>query len=619
MKLGLRMKILGGAFCLLIPLAWSLNSLVAYGSTQIVAANKERDGLAQSRPLAEAALGIFKGQGASKPMSELLVAQHDLADSSGLVLDPDLDSYYLMLSLFQTMPRLMQDLDALRVASDPAAPQPLADEFSAYQARAFDLEVAEKELGDFLERSVRADAANYGAVDGYQSSVNEQLTLLSVSSGQLGDSMKAWSGGNAEARPQVSSAIISVSSHLESLGSEGFRVLDVMLQARLGALIGNLTVTLSVALGGLAVGAAILLLVVAGIRSRVRSLQGGLRGLSRGMLSTPIDKTVLASGDELGQLAHSLESMRQSLMARGRVLETISQGDFTTDLGEVDQNDELGTRLDRMQRSLSDLMSNVSDLVAKVAVGARGLADAGLDLANGTVTQAASTQQINASLSLVQSQAQGNYAKALEGQKLAQKTLERSRQGQASMEALAVTMGGIQQSFRAIQSVVKTIDDIAFQTNLLSLNASIEAARAGAAGKGFAVVADEVRSLANRSGQSVHETQVLADSSSVTVDEGKRQVDATGRQFGALLADSESLSQLVIETATLAEEQVQAIRQVHSGLDQIDQVTQANAAGAQESSSSAEELADLASRLGALVAQFRIPEGNTMEKLTALS
>jgi len=459
---------------------------------------------------------------------------------------------------------------------------------------------------------VRADAANYGAVDGYQSSVNEQLTLLSVSFGQLGDSMKAWSAGNAEARPQVIASLGALASLLEVLNTKGFRVLDAMLQARLGVLMQNLAVTLGVALAGLAGGAIILLLVVAGIRRQVRSLQGGLGGLSRGLLSVPVDKVVLASTDELGQLAHSMESMRQSLVARGQVLETISQGDFTTDLGEVDPSDELGTRLERMQRSLSELLANVSDLVGKVAIGARGLADAGLDLANGTVTQASSTQQINASLSLVQSQAQGNYAKALEGQKLAQKTLERSRQGQANMEALAATMGGIQQSFRAIQTVVKTIDDIAFQTNLLSLNASIEAARAGAAGKGFAVVADEVRSLANRSGQSVHETQVLADSSSATVDEGRRQVDATARQFGALLADSESLSQLVIETATMAEEQVQAIRQVHSGLDQIDQVTQANAAGAEESSSSAEELAELAARLGALVAQFRIPGGNAL-------
>jgi len=612
MKLGLRLKILGGAFCLLIPLAWSLNSLVAYGSTQILAANKERDGLAESRPLAEAAFGILKGQPSAKPMADLLSAEHDLADSSGLVLDPDLDSYYLMLSLFQTMPKMLQNLNLLRVASDGAAPEPRADEFPELQARVFDLEAYQKELSDYLDRSVRADEVTYGAVAGYQASVNESLQSLSVALGQLTDSLQAWRGGSAEARPQVISALGALASLLEVLNTKGFQVLDAMLQARLGVLMQNLAVTLGVALAGLAGGAIILLLVVAGIRRQVRSLQGGLGGLSRGLLSIPVDKVVLASTDELGQLARSMESMRQSLVARGQVLETISQGDFTTDLGEVDPNDELGTRLERMQRSLSELLANVSDLVGKVAIGARGLADAGLDLANGTVTQASSTEQINASLSLVQSQAQGNYAKALEGQKLAQKTLERSRQGQANMEALAATMGGIQQSFRAIQTVVKTIDDIAFQTNLLSLNASIEAARAGAAGKGFAVVADEVRSLANRSGQSVHETQVLADSSSATVDEGRRQVDATARQFGALLADSESLSQLVIETATMAEEQVQAIRQVHSGLDQIDQVTQANAAGAEESSSSAEELAELAARLGALVAQFRIPGGTAL-------
>jgi methyl-accepting chemotaxis protein len=167
-------------------------------------------------------------------------------------------------------------------------------------------------------------------------------------------------------------------------------------------------------------------------------------------------------------------------------------------------------------------------------------------------------------------------------------------------------MDGIFESFRNIKTITKTIDDIAFQTNVLSLNANIEAARAGAAGKGFAVVADEVRSLANRSSLSVVETTRTVDGSFGQVKSGKAQAEATMALFQAILEDSERLAVLIGENAASAQEQALALQQVNAGLGQIDQVTQANAAGAEESSAAAEELARLARHLGELVANFRL-------------
>lgn len=342
----------------------------------------------------------------------------------------------------------------------------------------------------------------------------------------------------------------------------------------------------------------------------VRSITNPLKACAA--LAEKVQVGILTEGlefdrrDEVGQLATALNGMRNSLKSRADFLDAISKGDLTKDLGIVDDRDEFGNSLARMQAALRTLLLQINDVVDKVSVGSGALAEAGKSLANGTVEQAASVEQINSSLTLIQSQAKDNFTKAQTGQELAQRALGRSRTGYEGMQGLRDAMEAIFESFRNIKNITKTIDDIAFQTNVLSLNASIEAARAGAAGKGFAVVADEVRSLANRSAQSVVETTRMVDGSFGQVKGGKAQAEATMALFQEILQDSEKLAALIADNATSAQEQAQALQQVNAGLNQIDQVTQGNAAGAEESSSSAEELARLAQHLGELVSNFRL-------------
>jgi len=350
----------------------------------------------------------------------------------------------------------------------------------------------------------------------------------------------------------------------------------------------------------------LVLVFVVSVRSITNPLKACAALAERVQLGILNETLTFDRKDEVGQLAVALNGMRGSLKERADFLDAISKGDLTRDLGKVHDQDEFGNSLARMQGALRTLLLQINDVVDKVTVGSGALAEAGRSLASGTVEQAASVEEINSSLTLIQSQSKQNYSKAQTGQELAQRALERSRTGFTGMQELGGAMEGIFESFRNIKTIVKTIDDIAFQTNVLSLNASIEAARAGAAGKGFAVVADEVRNLANRSAQSVVETTRMVDDSFGQVKGGKAQAEATMALFQEILQDSEKLAQLISENAQSAQEQAQAIQQVNSGLNQIDQVTQGNAAGAEESSASAEELARLAQHLGELVSNFRL-------------
>jgi methyl-accepting chemotaxis protein len=154
------------------------------------------------------------------------------------------------------------------------------------------------------------------------------------------------------------------------------------------------------------------------------------------------------------------------------------------------------------------------------------------------------------------------------------------------------------------------IDDIAFQINLLALNANVEAARAGKYGKGFAVVAEEVRNLATRSAEAVQETTGIVEESVKNMEAGTEAGQATGEQLDAIVGGARRVTQYLDDIAAASREQADAINQITEGLDQIDQVTQENTASAEESASAAEELASQSEQLQSMVADYRVANGH---------
>ena len=188
------------------------------------------------------------------------------------------------------------------------------------------------------------------------------------------------------------------------------------------------------------------------------------------------------------------------------------------------------------------------------------------------------------------------------------------------MERLKESMALINSSSDEINKVVKVIDDIAFQINLLALNANVEAARAGKYGKGFAVVAEEVRNLAVKSGDSVKETTRMVAETVTNIRQGGEAAEATAQQLSAIVNGSDKVANFLEEIAEASREQAQAIAQITEGLDQIDQATQASTASAEESASASEELAGQAQQLRSMVAQFRLDErSRPVRELTYLN
>ncbi|MDD6215157.1 MAG: methyl-accepting chemotaxis protein [Roseburia sp.] len=174
------------------------------------------------------------------------------------------------------------------------------------------------------------------------------------------------------------------------------------------------------------------------------------------------------------------------------------------------------------------------------------------------------------------------------------------------MAQMREAMDKIQESSQQVVGVIKAIEDIATQTNLLSLNASIEAARAGEAGKGFAVVAGEIGGLANESANAVNTTRELINVSLGEIEKGNAIVNDVITSLDEAVERVRVANGMIQDTAQMADTQMESIDQIRDGIDDMAQVVQDNSAMAEETSATSEELAAQSVTLNELVQRFEL-------------
>lgn len=318
------------------------------------------------------------------------------------------------------------------------------------------------------------------------------------------------------------------------------------------------------------------------------------------------------SKDELGMLSEAMRGTMNNLDAYvkeiSETLTQIAKGDLTKNFNEI--TDFLGDFASIKQsfvyilREFNITLTQIQETSHQVDTGSEEIAHAATDLSEGTGEQASAVEELVATVNTVSEmavnsakQTEAAYENALQSAKVAE-------QERVQMQALQDEMHRIKDISNEIEAIIISIEEIASQTSLLALNASIEAARAGDAGRGFAVVADQIGKLATDSAQSVVNTKELIEKTVEEIEKGDKITEETAVAFENIITQMQGFAATAKGVKENADSQAKALGQIETGIEQISLVTQQNAAASQECSAISEELAARATELDSLVEKF---------------
>jgi methyl-accepting chemotaxis protein len=312
------------------------------------------------------------------------------------------------------------------------------------------------------------------------------------------------------------------------------------------------------------------------------------------------------SGDEIGALQESMIHLLAATREQSATIGKISAGDYSVSYEPRSAEDVTGRELIALLEKNNNVFANINNAAQAVANGSRQIADSAQSLAQGGTEQASAVEELSASISAIAKQTKDSAAQATHAAKLSNTVRGNAEKGSAQMNEMIKAVNAISDASNNIQKVINVIDDIAFQTNILALNASVEAARAGQHGKGFAVVAEEVRNLAGKSAAAASDTGVLIANSLEKAKLGAKIAEETAASLTEIVAGINESSVIVSDIAANSEQQSLAIAQLNTGIDQVASVVQQNSATAEESAATAHQLSSQSEVLEGLVAQFKL-------------
>lgn len=349
------------------------------------------------------------------------------------------------------------------------------------------------------------------------------------------------------------------------------------------------------------------------IATPLDELKNRLDTFAQGDLSSPFP--TVETRDELAEMVHTTTSMAAALQFIitdvKDILNQMADADFTATSADkskyAGEFEAILTAMAQLKRQLVDTLQSVSEASNQVAAGANNLSEAAQSLAEGATDQAGAVEEMQATITTISDDIRVTANSAGDSYNQARTYAEEAERSHREMKAMMDAMSRINDASQQVGNIISEIEDIASQTNLLSLNASIEAARAGEAGRGFSVVADQIRQLAEQSANSAAETRTLIETSLSAIADGSKTVDIVNASIDRVVEGIELIAQSSRSISEMANDQAEAMKQAELGISQISEVVQSNSATAEESSATSEELSAQATTLDSLISKFKLP------------
>ncbi len=338
--------------------------------------------------------------------------------------------------------------------------------------------------------------------------------------------------------------------------------------------------------------------------------------------------------DEIGDLARSFTEMTDSLGQMAREAGQISAGDLTADTKPKSDKDTLGKALAIMRESLRRVTREIQESISVLASSAQQIVATTTQVASAAAETAAAVSETTTTIEQVKQTAQLSSQKAKYvsetahkvaqvsqgGKKSAAESVEAMKQIREQMESIAESIVRLSEQSQAIGGIMLTVNDLAEQSNLLAVNASIEAAKAGEQGKGFAVVAQEVRNLADQSKQATAQVRsilaeiqkatnaavMVTEQGSKAVEAGVKQSAQTGESVQQLTESIAEAAQAATQIAASSQQQMVGMDQVALAMENIKTASTQNVASTKQTESAAKNIDELGRKLKELVAVYQV-------------
>ena len=349
------------------------------------------------------------------------------------------------------------------------------------------------------------------------------------------------------------------------------------------------------------------------ITEPVEQIDAAVASLRKGELSN-VEMLTYESEDEFGDTIRNLKEamgiLADYVSEISVEVKAIAQGDLTRNGNDITDFlgdfSELKVSLVYILKRFNSTLTEISNLAEQVSSNASEVENASRSLADGATEQAGVIEELNATVDTVVDLAADTAKETQSASARVKASANKANEEKEKMNDLLMEMGHITEISKEIGNIITDIEDIASQTNLLSLNASIEAARAGEAGRGFAVVADQIGKLAADSAKSAVNTRDLIDKTLVEIEKGNTITRTTADAFNQIIADMESFAEIAQSTMEKANSQAESLEQIGKGIEQLSGVVQGNAASSEENTAISVNLAEGAAKMQDRVKIFKL-------------